>query len=331
MIQLYTHENRQVLSEYAGLYIAKRVEEDPSLSLGGATGSSPKSMYGFMRENGDFSKTKILFLDEYFAKDSYRQYAIRHLHENFEDKSRAFEKENLVVPRGIWYHDWSDKVVTPDGLDKILRENTADYELIGPEIRIKEDCRDPLLSRIGEYCSRFERQLPAHRIQILGIGVEGHIGFNEKGTKKDSLTHLTRLADSTMQANADDFKDGEVTWYAVTQGTTSILGAEELLLLAFGEAKQSAVRNMLLGEQSPENPASYIRDHNNVRGYIDSAAFEGARKEGALKAIDSIICLQKTEEIPSNAGEKRPEAKAVSFSDEYDGEPPIRYKRFKQY
>lgn len=122
---------------------------------------------------------------------------------------------------------------------------------------------------------RYEQLLQAHMIdvQILGIGVNGHIGFNEPGTSFDSLTHVTNLTESTIQANKRFFNDiSEVPTKALTMGIKSILQSKQIILLAYGKAKAPIIKRLLSGEVTEEVPASALQKHPNVTIIIDEEA-----------------------------------------------------------
>ncbi|WP_204121016.1 MULTISPECIES: glucosamine-6-phosphate deaminase [Levilactobacillus] len=110
-------------------------------------------------------------------------------------------------------------------------------------------------------------------LQLLGLGKNGHIGFNEPGTDPDSTTHKVTLTDSTIDANARFFDNAdEVPRYAYSMGIGSILKAKQILIVAYGEAKAAAVAAMIQGPVTPDVPASYLQTHPNVTVILDEAA-----------------------------------------------------------
>lgn len=122
----------------------------------------------------------------------------------------------------------------------------------------------------------YEEQIAAAggmQLQLLGLGRNGHIGFNEPGSGRDSRTRLVELASATRQDAAASF-DGldNVPRQAITVGIGTILQAQRLRVLAFGEPKQAAVAATLGGPQSADWPCSFLRDHPDVRLYADAAA-----------------------------------------------------------
>ncbi|MFD1902107.1 glucosamine-6-phosphate deaminase [Enterococcus termitis] len=110
-------------------------------------------------------------------------------------------------------------------------------------------------------------------IQILGIGQNGHIGFNEPGTPLDSLTHVVELTESTINANKRNFEKVEdVPTRAVSMGIGSIMKGKKMILIAYGEAKADAVKGMIDGPVSVDLPASALQNHSDVVVIIDEAA-----------------------------------------------------------
>jgi len=118
-----------------------------------------------------------------------------------------------------------------------------------------------------EEALRYESLLQQYPIdfQLLGIGQNGHIGFNEPGTPFDSLTHLVTLEQSTRQANARFFDSiDEVPTQAITMGIQSIMRAKCILLIAVGEAKRDVLQRVLDSEYTEDVPSSVLTKHPNV-------------------------------------------------------------------
>ncbi len=118
-----------------------------------------------------------------------------------------------------------------------------------------------------EEAARYESLLQQYPLdfQLLGIGHNGHIGFNEPGTSFDSLTHLVTLEESTRQANARFFDSiDEVPTEAFTMGIQSIMRAKCILLIAVGEAKRNVLERVLASEYTEAVPASVLTKHPNV-------------------------------------------------------------------
>ncbi|PJK19488.1 glucosamine-6-phosphate deaminase [Mycolicibacterium goodii] len=110
-------------------------------------------------------------------------------------------------------------------------------------------------------------------LQILGIGRNGHIGFNEPGTSFASRTHRARLTESTRKANARFFSDvASVPHECLTQGVATIMRARSIELIATGEHKAEAVARALYGPVTEQCPASVLQRHPDVRVTLDDAA-----------------------------------------------------------
>src|SRR5699024_3386653 len=110
-------------------------------------------------------------------------------------------------------------------------------------------------------------------IQILGIGENGHIGFNEPGTDMNSTTQVVDLTDSTINANSRYFdNESEVPKQAVSMGLASILKAKRIILLAFGEKKREAIEQLAKHEVNKQVPATILLAHPDVEIYVDDAA-----------------------------------------------------------
>ena len=110
-------------------------------------------------------------------------------------------------------------------------------------------------------------------IQILGIGENGHIGFNEPGTDFNSETHVVNLTESTIKANSRFFdNEKDVPRQAVSMGVKSILKAKRIILLAFGPKKKEAISKLLNEQVTEDVPATILHTHPNVEVYVDDEA-----------------------------------------------------------
>lgn len=126
-------------------------------------------------------------------------------------------------------------------------------------------------------CARYNQILADNPIdiQVLGIGTNGHIGFNEPGTPFDSETRKVDLVESTIESNKRFFASAEdVPTQAYSMGIGSILKAKEIILIAYGEAKADAIKGMIEGEITEDCPASALQKHDNVTVILDDAAAE---------------------------------------------------------
>ncbi|MCM3636802.1 glucosamine-6-phosphate deaminase [Sporosarcina luteola] len=120
---------------------------------------------------------------------------------------------------------------------------------------------------LEEECKRYEQALQDAKldIQLLGVGENGHIAFNEPGTPPDSVTHVATLTDSTLGVNSQYFENDEkIPNTALTMGITSIMSAKKLVLLAFGEKKRPAITKLLEGKTDPDWTITYLLEHDDV-------------------------------------------------------------------
>lgn len=127
-----------------------------------------------------------------------------------------------------------------------------------------------------EDCAAYEKAMEHVHVdvQVLGIGANGHIGFNEPGTPFDEETHIVTLTEKTREDNARFF-DGDINQvptHAITMGVATIMKAGKILLIATGANKADAVAAMINGEANPECPASVLQDHKDVVVILDEAA-----------------------------------------------------------
>ena len=125
-------------------------------------------------------------------------------------------------------------------------------------------------------CVKYEETMKGHTvdIQVLGIGSDGHIAFNEPGTPFDSLTHLMDLTEQTRKDNARFFDNdiNQVPKRSITMGLASIMRAKKIIVIATGENKAEAVYGMLKGPKTTDCPASILQDHPDVTVLLDKAA-----------------------------------------------------------
>jgi glucosamine-6-phosphate deaminase len=210
----------------------------PNLVLGLATGSSPQPVYQSLAaripaEAIDISQVRCFALDEYVG-----------LSPSHSASYHSTINREVIVPLGLD----PNLVVVPNG-------NPADAPHAGADFE----------SRIDE--------AGGVDIQILGVGSNGHVGFNEPGSSLASLTRVKTLTEQTRQDNARFFSSlAEVPTHCVTQGIGTILRARKIVLLAFGSSKADAVARAVEGPVSSACPASAIQLHPRVTVLVDSAA-----------------------------------------------------------
>ena len=114
-------------------------------------------------------------------------------------------------------------------------------------------------------------------LQYLGIGTNGHIGFNEPGTATDTITHTVELSESTISSNSIYFKTARMPHKAITMGIGTILSADKIVLIATGKSKSAAIMGSVMQDPSPDVPASALRMHGNATILIDAPAASSLR------------------------------------------------------
>ena len=223
-------DNYTELSKVAGDIIASQITSKPSSVIGLATGSTPIGTYDYLTSkyqsgNIDFSKVRSVNLDEYIGLSS-----------DNEQSYRYFMNKNLFDRINI---DKSNTYV-PNGMAKNICEEGKNYD-----------------SRIEEF--------GGIDLQLLGIGVDGHIGFNEPDAFFTKETHEVKLDDSTIEANSRFFNSmDDVPKSAITMGMKSIMNAKKILLIANGKNKKDILEKAMFGEITPYVPASILQLHNDV-------------------------------------------------------------------
>jgi len=232
------------MSKEAARVVAELLYEKPSSVLGLATGGTPIGLYNELirmhKEEGlDFSKVTTFNLDEYIG-----------LSPSHPQSYHYFMRENLFK-----YINIDERYIhIPSGM---------------------VDMND--LSKIHKYCEWYEQQIIAAGgidIQILGIGANGHIGFNEPGSSLGSRTRIKTLTRSTKEYNARFF-DNDITKipkYAITMGIGTILDSKRVLLLASGKNKAKAIKDTVEGPITAQVPASIVQMHQKAILIIDEDA-----------------------------------------------------------
>jgi glucosamine-6-phosphate deaminase len=228
----------QEMSQKAAEYIRKKVSDFPSIKLGLATGGTPIATY------------KNLIKDHQQNGTSYRGVTAFNL-----DEYVGLSDENPNSYRYYMDHQLFDHI-------DILKSNTF--------------IPNGTVADLQSECKRYEELILEQGgidLQILGIGANGHIGFNEPGTSFSSKTHIVQLSPSTIEANARFFDTIEqVPTRAITMGIATIMQSKEILLLVSGKRKQEALYQLLHGDLSENFPASILKTHPSVTIIADEAA-----------------------------------------------------------
>ena len=129
-----------------------------------------------------------------------------------------------------------------------------------------------------EECRRYQEEIRRYGgidCQILGLGVNGHIGFNEPGSLKESRCREVALTEETLRHNAKDLQDGFQPTHALTMGIADILEAKKILMLVSGKNKTESLRRFLEEKENPAYPASFLKGHRNLTVIADQDAVDG--------------------------------------------------------
>lgn len=232
--------NYDEMSKQAGGIILEKMKSNPKITLGLATGSTPLGVYQYLIDdhktnNTSYKEIRTFNLDEYVA---IKKEDPNSYHTFMQSKFFNYIDINLA------------NSYIPDG-------NASNYEL---------------------ECLRYEnliKETGGIDLQLLGLGPNGHIGFNEPGTSFESRTHIVKLSQDTRIANSRFFPSlSDVPTRAITMGIATILESREILLLASGYAKAEVLARLINGGIDSIFPASSLKLHGNVTVIADDDAFK---------------------------------------------------------
>ncbi len=228
-------DSAQNIAAQAAQQYVDLLKQKPDAVLGGATGSTPLGLYAeLIRLN---KAGEISFKD-----------------------ATSFNLDEYVGLDGS--HDQSYRYFMDHNLF-----NHIDIDKSRTHVPSGIDVSDP---------AAYDKQIAAAGgvdLQLLGIGNNGHIGFNEPGTPFGSLTHIVELTESTREANKRFFKSiDEVPTHAVTMGVKTVMQARSIILMAIGPAKSPIMKEMLQGPVTEQVPASVLQLHPDVTVYMDYEA-----------------------------------------------------------
>ena len=238
MIKIYRAHNYQDMSRKAANILSAQIIIKPDCVLGLATGSSPIGIYDqlvewYKKDDLDFSRVKTFNLDEYVG-----------LTEDDPQSYHYFMNENLFSRVNIG----PNNVHVPEGVNPDMEGECLSYE-------------------------RAIDSMGGIDMQLLGLGPNGHIGFNEPGECFTRKTHIVDLAESTIEANKRFFDDiSQVPRQAITMGIGTIMKAKKILMVVDGEKKAQVLKEALTGEVTPEVPASILQLHPDFTLVADDAA-----------------------------------------------------------
>lgn len=237
-MNILVFDNEEQIGVAAGYYMCGQVLQKPDSVLGLATGSTPLKPYKHMIElfkQGavDFSQVTTFNLDEYCKLDI-----------NDKNSYHSFMYENLF-----------NHINIPKENINFLNGNAEDVEA---------------------ECKAYEKKIKSHGgidIQLLGIGSNGHIAFNEPASSFQRWSHVVKLKESTIKDNSRFFNSiEEVPTHALTMGIGSIMQAKRILIIAIGEKKAKAIKQLIDGNVTPECPASVLQFHTDVTLMLDKGA-----------------------------------------------------------
>ncbi|MFC4872234.1 glucosamine-6-phosphate deaminase [Negadavirga shengliensis] len=236
-MQIVTHKNSEKVYEAVTKEITEATKSNPHIVLGLATGSTPVGIYARMVKEHRSGGTDYSNVTT-FNLDEYEGLAGNH-----PSSYRYFMNDHLFNHLNI------------------LLKNT----------HVPAGTGD-----LAAACEEYEKAIEKAGgidIQLLGIGANGHIGFNEPDTPFDTKTHIAYLAEETIQSNAKFFADGQsVPSRAVTMGISTIMKAKRIILVALGKSKAEAVQKTVAGPVTERHPASVLQRHPHVTLYLDEDA-----------------------------------------------------------
>ncbi|MBQ8898413.1 MAG: glucosamine-6-phosphate deaminase [Clostridia bacterium] len=225
------------LAQLAAQRYVELLKNKPDAVLGYATGSTPLGLYGELARLNAAGEVSFANATT-FNLDEYAGLEGTH-----DQSYRYFMNKNLFDKIDVK----KENTHVPSGID-MTNEKAAEY--------------DKAIEAAGGI-----------DLQLLGIGHNGHIGFNEPGTPFGSVTHVVDLTESTIKANARFFESiDDVPTQAVSMGIKTVMNARSIIFIALGADKAEIVKKMICGEVTPDVPASVLQLHPDVEVYIDHAA-----------------------------------------------------------
>jgi glucosamine-6-phosphate deaminase len=233
-------DSPSALADRAAQRMLDAVRENPRLVLGLPTGRSPMGMYD--RVVAEYVVAENAVAECAGACHSFGQVTSFNL------------DEYVGVPRAH-----------PASYFSYMRQHFLDHVDIDPA---HAHIPDGMASDPAAECRRYEAEICAAGgldLTFLGLGRNGHIGFNEPGTPFGSRTRLVELTQSTRRANADAFPDGNVPTHAITMGIGTILESRRIVLLVSGSGKERAIERLRSGRIDEDFPASALWEHGDVR------------------------------------------------------------------
>lgn len=244
-MRIIIEKDYQTLSKKAALILASQITLKPNSNLGLATGGTPLAMYKnlikmYKKDEIDFSKVQTFNLDEYCG-----------LSESNPNSYHYYMNHNFFNQINIK----KDRINIPNGNAKNLNKECREYE--------------NSIKKAGGI-----------DLQVLGIGSNGHIGFNEPAKNLNVNTEIVKLTKETITANSRFFESkADVPKRAISMGIATILKSNRIILLASGKNKAEAIKKTVSGKISTQIPASLLQTHPNITMLLDQGAASLIKEE----------------------------------------------------
>lgn len=235
---IYLEKDYDEMSKRASSIFLQYLNKKKNGVYGFATGTTPEGLYKELIQeyklgNISFKNITSFNLDEYFPMDPSSEHSYHHYMMEHLFNHVDMDKNKINVPKG----------------------NITDYE---------------------KFCHDYDMKIKENggiHLQILGIGTNGHIGFNEPDDVFSKGTAKIKLAESTIKDNSIHFGNSEnIPREAISMGIKSIMMCENILIMASGKRKSDAIYNMIYGNIEPQNPGSVLQLHKNVTVVVDEDA-----------------------------------------------------------
>lgn len=223
--------------EAVATIVLDKLTSHPSSVIGLATGRTMEPVYAewvrmAQEQSLKFDKTFFFMLDEYLNIDS-----------SHPSSFKSYIKHRLIEPL-----------------------NLHESQFAFPPVHLASE------GSAGDHYERLLKEAGGVDLQLLGIGTNGHIGFNEPGSKINSRTRVVELTPETIEANRSQFPDGKMPLSALSMGIGSILDGKELLLLATGKSKADAIKYLLNHHDDESCPATFLKSHPHFTLVLDPDA-----------------------------------------------------------
>ncbi len=233
-MNIHTYSDSRLLYLEAASFIAKKIFSNPKINLGLAAGNTPTKLYENLIQL--YQKKQISF--------------------------SSIKTFNLDEFKGL-------DATSPSSFAFYM------YDTFLKHIDIKKSSIHNLVAAdVEDHCNKYEfliKQVGGIDLQVLGLGTNGHIAFNEPGSLIDSITREVALTAASIQANQYRFQ-GSVPKHAFTMGIKTILSSKTIVLLALGESKSLAVKELVAGKQDGAWPCTHLQKHPDLHCFLDAEA-----------------------------------------------------------